>query len=274
MNGIGATDELSLRVSVATLIRVLFKNPKDGDLLLALERKATFFEEESGQFIVVKAQPFGGAIRVIDPIGLQRMIGEFHFDNQESYSEQDFRLFIRPSAWETVRQFCLQHFTLVNDSVIESNPIRELAEEFASALKVSLQADQYSYRLVETIAEDVPSPTENFYSRGFSTVRIYYIFEAHILDPSLVDVMLMNNARYSDLDLRELALQDFQNGGYGWYSAVLTLPLNQISDTYSFISLEARNHPIWFQNHQLDETVAAILEGINVPKYRRLPTYG
>ena len=39
MNGIGATDELSLRLSVATLVRVLFENPKDRELMLALERK-------------------------------------------------------------------------------------------------------------------------------------------------------------------------------------------------------------------------------------------
>ena len=36
--GIGATDELSLRVSVATLVRVLFEHTGDGDLMLALER--------------------------------------------------------------------------------------------------------------------------------------------------------------------------------------------------------------------------------------------
>ena len=44
MNDIGATDELSLRVSVATLVRVLFEHPKNGDLMLALERKATLLE--------------------------------------------------------------------------------------------------------------------------------------------------------------------------------------------------------------------------------------
>ena len=37
--GIGATNELSLRVSVAMLVRVLFKNPRDGEWMLALERK-------------------------------------------------------------------------------------------------------------------------------------------------------------------------------------------------------------------------------------------
>src|SRR5688500_121371 len=37
--GIGATDELSLRVSVAALVRVLFEHPDDGTLMLAIERK-------------------------------------------------------------------------------------------------------------------------------------------------------------------------------------------------------------------------------------------
>jgi hypothetical protein len=37
----GAAGKLSLRVSVATLVRVLFEHPLDGELMLALERKAT-----------------------------------------------------------------------------------------------------------------------------------------------------------------------------------------------------------------------------------------
>ncbi len=37
----GAAGELSLRVSVATLVRVLFEHPRDGEWMLALERKAT-----------------------------------------------------------------------------------------------------------------------------------------------------------------------------------------------------------------------------------------
>ena len=35
--GVGATENLGLRVSVATLVRVLFENPRDGELMLALE---------------------------------------------------------------------------------------------------------------------------------------------------------------------------------------------------------------------------------------------
>ena len=46
--GVGATDELSLRVSVATLVRVLFKNPRVDELMLALELKATLRRTAEG----------------------------------------------------------------------------------------------------------------------------------------------------------------------------------------------------------------------------------
>ena len=66
MNAIGATDELSLRVSVATLVRVLFENPRDGELMIALERRATLRETKSGPVVHIRSQPFGGAIRIRD----------------------------------------------------------------------------------------------------------------------------------------------------------------------------------------------------------------
>ena len=51
--GVGPTEDLSLRVSVATLVRVLFENRDDGDLMLALERKATVRKAESGPVVEV-----------------------------------------------------------------------------------------------------------------------------------------------------------------------------------------------------------------------------
>ena len=60
--GIGATPDLSLRVSVATLVRVIFENPANGEWMLALERKATLQNTE----VEVKSHPFGGAIRILD----------------------------------------------------------------------------------------------------------------------------------------------------------------------------------------------------------------
>ena len=177
MNGIGATSELSLRVSVATLVRVLFENPGDGDLMLALERKATLRETETGRAVEVKSQPFGGAIRIRDPSMLRDLIGDFHFDSQRSRSEQDFRIFIRPSAWETVREFCLEHFRYVDDPVLETDPGRELAEEFADALKITLKPEQYFHKPIATVVENDPAPTENIhakrytYSQGLSYFR-------------------------------------------------------------------------------------------------------
>jgi urease accessory protein UreE len=56
MNGVGATQELSLRVSVATLVRVLFQNPSGDELMLALERKATLLTVENGRVIEINSQ--------------------------------------------------------------------------------------------------------------------------------------------------------------------------------------------------------------------------
>ena len=268
--GIGATKELNLRVSVATLARVLFEHPGDGELMLALERKATLLDGEGGPFVGVKAQPFGGAIQLPDPIALQNLIGDFHFDSEQSRSEQDFRIFIQPSAWETVREFCLHHFDQANNLVLESDPRRELVEEFAEALEISLKPDQFIYKLVRTVIENAPSPTDNVYARGSLTVRVYRIFEARILDLSLARTMLTNSGSYSNEDLQQLAFKDYQNGGPGWANAVLALPLKQISAFYLAASPEARNRPLSFQNYLLDETVAVVLDGIPVPKYRRL----
>jgi hypothetical protein len=268
--GIGATKELSLRVSVATLVRVLFENPTDGDLILALERKATLRKHEGGHYVDVKAQPFGGAIQIRDLRMLRNTIDDFHFDSEQSRSEQDFRIFIRPSAWEIVRQFCLQHFSQANDSLLESDPTRELSEEFAGVLEINLSSDQFVCKPVGTIVEDSPSPTENIYARGSHTARIYRIFEARILDPTLSRVMLVNSEGRSDQELLELALEDARNGGKGRANAILALPLKLIMGVYLAMPTEARNAPISFQSNQLDETVAAVLEGVAVPKYRKL----
>ena len=124
--GIGATPDLSLRVSVATLVRVLFKNPNDGELMLALERKATLHETESGRMVKVKSQPFGGAIRIRDLMTLHDLIGDFHFDSERSRSEKDFRIFIRPSSWPAVREFCIERLNRVDDPILETDPRREL----------------------------------------------------------------------------------------------------------------------------------------------------
>lgn len=264
-SNIGATDELSLRVSVATLVRVLFDHPQNRELMLALERKATLLEELRQGFVQVKSQPFGGATRIYDLEPLQTLIGNFHFDSEESRAEWDFRLFIRPSAWEAVREFCLEQFKNATGSILECDPRRELTEEFTEALGIDLKPDQYTYRAVGTIVEDYPSATENAHARGQPTVRLYHIFEARILDSALSAAMLASSETSSDQHLRELT----RKSPTGRANAVLTLPLQQITAFYEQTTLEERNNPVSFQSHLLDESVAAVLENVTVPKYRR-----
>jgi hypothetical protein len=266
--GIGATNELNLRVSVASLVRVLFEHPRNSELMLALERKATLLGNKDGHFVEVKAQPFGGAIRIHDLNALQHSVGNFHFDSEQSRSEQDFRIFIPAAAWEAVQQFCLQSFRQPSDPALESDPGRELVEEFSDALKMDFRADPFTYKPVGIVVENDPSPTENIYARGGPTVRIYRIFESRLVDAALINAMLMNSKSQSNKNLRELALKDARNNGKGWANAVLTLPLKQLEALYLAASPEARNRPISFQDHQLDETVSAILEDIPVPKYQ------
>lgn len=268
--GVGATDDLSLRVSVATLVRVVFKNPGNGDLMLALERKATLYETTNGRGVEVRSQPFGGAIHILDVNMLRGLIGDFHFDSKHSRAEEDFRLFIRPSDWSALREFCIRHLSHDNDPVLETDPTRELAQEFAEVLKVELMPEQYVCKPMGTIVENEPSLTGNFYTKGAPTVRVYRIFEASIMDLPLADALLRNSEGMSDRSLCELALTDFERGGNGWANAVLALPLKSISDFYYSLPLEARNVPVTFEKNLLDDTVCAVLEGFPVPKYQSL----
>lgn len=268
--GIGATDELSLRVSVATLVRVVFKHPVNGELMLALERKATLHKTEHEHIVEVKSQPFGGAIRILDVDAIHDLIGDFRFDSERSHSEQDFRLFIRPSSWSVLREFCVKYFEVADDAVLETDPTRELAEEFFETLKINVQPGQYLSKPVVTIVENDPVPTNNVHAEGLSTVRVYRIFEAYILEPTLVQSMLTNSDGISHNDLCELTLADFRNGGKGRANAVLTLPLGQITEAYEALSPQERNAPIFFDEYYLDETISALLDEVPVPKYQRV----
>ena len=268
--GIGGTEELSLRVSVATLVRVLFKHPMNDEWMLALERKATLRDAESGSLIQLMCQPFGGAVRIKDLGDLQNQIGNFHFDSDRSKAEQDFRIFIRPSDWPAVRDFCIEQFSHADNLIFETDPTRELVEEFNDALKVDLQAEQYVLQLIETVVEDTAAPTANIHASGRHTVRVYRIFEALILDESLLRMILSNSEEVSDQTLGELAREDARMAGKGRANAALALSLRQLTDAYLARSPEERNKPFSFANHQLEETVGAVLDNLDVPKYRRL----
>lgn len=263
---IGATDELSLRVSVATLVRVVFKHPAKGEWMLALERKATLHEN----IVEVKSQPFGGAIRILDVYAIHDLIGDFHFDSERSHAEQDFRIFIRPSSWSVLREFCVKHFEVADASVLETDPKRELEEEFFEALKINLQLSQYISKPVATIVENDPAPTDNIHAKGLPTVRVYRVFEASITDSALTHAIMKNSESLSRESICKLALKDARNGGKGRANAMLVLPLKHLTENYLSMPPKECNAPILYEKHRLEETVPAMLEGITAPKYQRL----
>lgn len=263
--GIGATSDLSLRVSVGALVRVVFKHPGNSEWMLALERKATLDEKR----VEVKSQPFGGAVRILNLDALHNLIGDFHFDSERSRAEQDFRIFIRPSCWPALREFCILHLSRENDAILETDPTRELTEEFADALKITLQPEQYTSKPVATVVENQATPTENIHAKGRDTVRVYRIFEAILTSPALAHAMLENSEGVSHQRMCELALEDARRGGKGRANAVYTLPLQAFAQPFQMHPLKERNLPDFFKEHRFDETVAAILEGLTLAKYQR-----
>jgi hypothetical protein len=154
-----------------------------------------------------------------------------------------------------LREFCLQHITRDKDHILETDPSRELVEEFGEALKLNLKPGQYICTPVATLVENKATPTDNIHARGIPTVRIYRNFEALIIDSSLTKVMLKSSDSLSRQDLCELAFADAQNGGRGPANAILTLPWQVLHDVYETMSLPGRNIPIVFEINQLDKSV-------------------
>ena len=268
--GTGPTQELSLRVSVATLARVMFTHPENGEKMLALERKATLVDEGIEKTIEVKAQPFGGAVRIKEVNALKGLLGEFQFDSEGSRAEMDFRIFINPTDWSILRQFCVQHLKDVDDPVLEADPGRELIEEFMDCLDLRTTREQFTSKPRGTVVEEDPSPTANIRARGFSTARVYRIFTTHISDKKLARRIITESNRFSDEDLEDLARLDKQKGGEGRANRILALPLDETIAFYSHTSLQERNSLLDFGNYHLSEAVLALLDEIDVPKYQRL----
>lgn len=263
-----ATDSTrTLRVSVATYNQVIFPHPQNQTWMLALERKATVRKNGS---VSVRAQPFGGAIRILDPEPLQKIIGQIQFDSERSKYDQDFRIFIPQSKWESVKEYCLRHLKNPDDVELESTPDRELIEEFEETLNIHLQADQYTVQPIGFVIENKPVRTTNANARGDLTVRLYGIFKVHIVDITLSKAILANGEDYSDHDLEVLALEDFHSGGKGHAHSVLTVPLGLVTESYLVLPPVTRYRKIILEHHELDESVIAVLEDVDVPQYQRI----
>lgn len=270
MSGTGASHDVHLRVSVATYNRVLFRHPQTGTLMLALERKATVIHGGDAPNVRVQAQPFGGAVRILDPRHLRELIGEIRYDSERSRAEQDFRILIPPSRWDAVKDYCLRHLGNRQAAGLEALPDRELTEEFAETLHVNLRSDQYTARPLGFVIEDNPLPTENAYALGILTVRLYRIFEVQVVDVALCQSMIAASQQHSDRDLRRLARENLEHGGRGWANSILTLPLESVTKAYLALASEVRFRRMIVENHEVDESVLAVLENVDVPQYQRL----
>jgi hypothetical protein len=267
--GIGVTKELSMRVSVGVLVRLLFINPETGNQMLALERTATLSIKMERPVVIVKAKPFGGGVQLINPLKLKDLIGNFHYDSERSYQEGDFRILINPAYWGIIKEICKTHLNETEPGILDSSPENELAEEFEDSLKFKLTPDQYNWKQQELIIEDLPLETDNTYAQGLSTVRVYYISEARIISPEIILMMMRNSRRYTDKDLHKMAIENAKRGGKGRANAILILDKDQIMDTYYSIPLEKRSEPVYIGGHQLSDNVPAILDKIKHPRYQR-----
>ena len=264
----GPTEELSLRVSVAVLVRMLLNDPETNDQLLVVERKATFdaIEEQ----VSVIAQPFGGGLRINNTAALHEITNGFRYDSESSRIHQDFRVMIQPSRWDAVKAFCLEQFRNQSNEIIEWSPERELAEEFGSALKIDLKPDQYHLRPLWTMIENNPVSSRNIYASGTSTVRLYQVFEATIVDETLQTAIIKNSRSYSDYTLRAAVLQDVRLGGKGWANACLTLPLENLRNFYHSMAAEDRGFPVTFSGAKLESNIPALLDDVAVLKFQRI----
>ena len=271
--GIGPTEVLGLRVSVAALARVTLPHPETEQKMLALERKATFrLDGAQGEVI---AQPFGGGVRILQPERLCEQMGDFHYDSLRSREEQDFRILIRGADWNQFKQFCLSAFRAAvaenggDAAVLEADPARELAEEFEDTLQVALSAAQYRLKPLELLVENEPVPTHSPRAPLLPTVRIYVVDEADLLDAGLIRRVQANSTEVSDEELAERAAAQAQQSGRGRANAALTLAVEELTEAYRSLPAERRSETITFRGHRLAGNTSAVLGSTCAPIYER-----
>lgn len=254
--------EGALRVSVATVNRVLFNHPAHGQSMLALERKATALGEAGHLQTYVRAQPFGGAIRIPDVAALRAQIGDFEYDSEKSRVEGDFRILIPASRWEIVRDFCLAEFKKIHGALLDIDPLRELGEEFADTLQEVLLSEQHLTVPVNIVVENSPVPTANPRALDHPTARIYRVFETLIIDPRLVHRLLASCETLSDKELARQALEDRRQGGPGWANSILVTRLAKLVKFYAALPVEARHVARLVGDTILEGNLYAVLDDL------------
>jgi hypothetical protein len=262
---VGPARGLDLRVSAATLSRILFHHPDDNTPMLALEHKATLNSGENKARVTVRAQPFGGAVRILKPERLRKSLGNFNYDSERSRAEGDFRIFIEASKWAALLDFCKRASLSGEDAAIDHDPTRELVEEFNDTLGIQLMPSDYTIERVAFVVEKDPRPTDNVRAPGHPTARVYWIDDVEIKNPDLSRLMLRRGP--SSHDLSEKAMNDLNKGGRGRANALYSAPLEKIRAAYLKLTPEERNEPLEFEGVTLSSNVPAILESVETPKF-------
>jgi hypothetical protein len=245
-----------LRVSAAALCQVIFPHPQTQDLLLALERR----DIHTNQTVRIQAQPFGGALRILDPAGFRAAVGDFAYDSLRSSEEQDLRILIRPNFWDTVRDLILAQMRSSQPELIETDPCRELEEEFRESVGIALLPAQYTFRPIGISVQNRPTPTTNSRSPGALTVRIYRIFEVALRDSNVRQAVVENSQRFTDEELQVLAQVDSARGGPGRVNGVLVLPFEEARAACRKYSEMGADSLFSVQGHALDATTAVLFE--------------
>jgi hypothetical protein len=257
--GVGPTSELNLRVSVAVLARVIFESPESGNTMIALERTATLIRNRNHTVVEVKARPFGGGVRILRPLELSKLIGGFNYDSERSLELNDFRIQIHPDQWENVKEICLSHQASAEGVLFDTNPLRELTEEFRDSLGLTLTGSDYDATPLGMVVEESPKLTGNVYARGLPTVRIYYIYKVLLWNREMIETIISNSRNCSDRDLVRMAREEARQGGKGRANAVLVFPLGELEEFYR--TPGPRNHavPLKFRGHRLEWNIPIIL---------------
>jgi hypothetical protein len=209
----------------------------------------------------------------MDSASLQAAIGNFRFDSDRSRLQGDARLFVRPEAWPQVEAFFIQELNR-SDGALESDPRRELAEEFFDALGVDLQPEQYRIQQESLVLEPGPVPTTNLAAAGTPTVRLYSVFSGYLVSPSIVEAVLSSSVSLKDSDLYRMAIEDRARGGQGRANALLALPLNELVRFCAALPADQHDQQISFAGHKLQSSVLALLPEVGTRRYTRLPSTG
>jgi hypothetical protein len=268
--GVGKRKEFSLRISVAAIAAVNFPDPENKKTLLALERTATTHIINEKPEVTVKAKPFGGGARLLNPERLSELIGGFNFDSERSLQEKDFRILTNTVSWEKIKEICLKHLKETDSDILDTGAERELEEEFEDSLGLKIQPEDYSLKSNGMVIEDSPANTKNINAPGVPTVRVYYLYEAVIKNPNLFELIINSSRKYSDDDLIEMALQNLKEGGKGRANAFLVVDPDKLRRFYQSVPASRMGDLLSFEEHQLDGNVPVLFEHISNHKYQRI----